>query len=118
MNKKKLNILLQGSYKNDVLDNNNVTIIANLLKRQDLKQYINALKNYESKNSVIVSFPFTPKYIDKEMFEKIFPNKQIVVKIDASLILGIKIENGDLVYEANLKNSLSQIISAIQQSYD
>lgn len=117
MIKKKLKTIVAESYKDDILDFNKAHAIADSLRsRSDLKQYINELKNYENKKNVTVTIPFN---VDKsEVFEKLFPNKKIVYKIDPSVMLGVKIVNNDNVYEFNLKNMLQNIISYITKSYD
>lgn len=117
MGRKKLKAIVVESYKDDILDFNKTHTIADSLKsRNDLKQYINELKNYENKKNVTVTMPFN---VNKaEVFEKLFPNKKIVYKIDPSMILGVKIVNNDNVYEFNLKNMLQNIISYITKTYD
>lgn len=117
MSRKKLKTIVTESYKDDILDFNKAyTIAGSLRSRNDLKQYINELKNYENKKNVTVTMPFS---INKaEVFEKLFPNKKIVYKIDPSVMLGVKIVNNDNVYEFNLKNMLQNIISYITKSYD
>lgn len=117
MSRKKLKTIVAASYNNDIMDFNKVhTIVTSLRSRNGLKQYINELKNYENKKNVTVTTPFN---VNKaKVFEKLFPNKKIVYKIDPSLMLGVKIVNNDNVYEFNLKNILQNITPYITKSYD
>lgn len=116
MNIKKIQTLAAKSYKNDILDANKAYSIANFLTRAELKQYITVLKKYENKKNVIVTTPF--KTSNREVFQKLFPNKKIFYKIDPSLMLGVKIIYNDNVYEFNLKNMLDDIIFYITKTYD
>lgn len=116
MSGKKLKTIVATSYKNDILDSIKVYAIADSLTRAELKQYINGLKNHENKKNVIVTTPF--KTSNGIVFEKLFPNKKIVYKIDPSLMLGLKIRDNDNVYEFNLKNTLDDIIFYIAETYD
>ncbi|MEK7534367.1 MAG: hypothetical protein AAB600_03440 [Patescibacteria group bacterium] len=114
MTRNKLKNLVAESYKNDILDSNKVYAIVNCFTRFELKQYIDALKNYEDKKNIIVTTPF--KAYSNIGFEKLFPNKKIVYKIDPSLMLGVKIVDNDNVYEFNLKSRLDDIISYVTGS--
>ncbi len=116
MDKKKIDKLVLWSYKNDFLDQKKVNRIATLLCKSDLKKYINGLKLTEKKRNLIVSCPTTNQ--DPQNFEKLFPNKKIILKKDPSLMLGMEIVDNDIVYEFTLKNSLDKILSYIEQSYD
>ena len=46
---------------------------------------------------------------------KLFPEKSIQFKEDKSLIGGIKIIDNDLIYEANIKNTLENLVTFINQ---
>ena len=113
MNKKKIKELVLASYK---IDEEKIKKIAPLLNRSDLKKYIGGLKTMESKKNVIVTTPFTN--VKQEMLENLFPNKRIVYKKDPSLIVGLKIQDDDIVYDFNLKNTLNNLISYIKQDYE
>lgn len=116
MNKKKIDKLVLLSYKNNFLDKNIVSKITTLISKSDLKKYINSLKLIEKKKTLIVSAPLINQ--DLRKFESLFPNKKIMFKKDPSLMLGVKIEDNDLVYEFTLKKTLDKIISYMEQSYD
>lgn len=116
MNKKQLDKLVLVSYSNNFLDQKNVSKIATLLKRSDLKQYINGLKLAEKKKSLIISSPMNDQ--DLKKFSKLFPNKKIVFIKDPTLMLGIKVVDNDKVFEFTLKNSLGKILNYIEQNYD
>lgn len=116
MNKKKIDRLVLESYSRNALDQKKVYKIASLISKSDLKKYINGLKLIEKKKNLIVSTPFNN--YDLAKFEKLFPNKKIILKKDPSLMLGVKIVDNDMVYEFTLRNSLDRIVSYIKQNYD
>ena len=116
MNKKQIKSLALASYNNDSLDNDRINSIVRKLTRSQLKQYITTLKNYENKRNVIITTPIASNYMQD--FEKIFPDRNLIYKTDASLILGAKILNNDMIYEFSLKNSLNNIMSHITDDYD
>lgn len=117
MNKKLLKQLILISYKNGDLDNQNISQIADKLGRNDLKQYIKALKNAEKLRNVYIESPFE---MSKELLAGIknsFPDKKIVGIKNESLLLGAKVIYNDDVFEMNLKNSLDGIVENIE-NYD
>lgn len=116
MDNKKINYLVRESYKNDFIDIKVIAAIQKMLKRSDFKKYLNALKKSEKEKSIIVISP--SDNIDKEKLIKIFPNKKIVYKKDASLIAGIKIIDNDVEYELNLKDTLKNIVDHVGKIYD
>lgn len=116
MNKKKFVQLALSSYKGKYLDEKKVNSISSILSRSDLKKYINALSNLENNKKLIVSVPSDSFGV--KAFEKLFPNKRIVLKIDPSLLLGVSIIDNDTEYEFSLKNSLDKILSYIEKDYD
>lgn len=108
--------LITASYSGDYLDQKKVNKIACLISRSDLKKYINGLKLLEMKRSLIISSPGGNQNLKK--FQKLFPHKNIILKKDPSLMLGLEIVDNDIVYEFTLKNSLNKIINYIEQNYD
>lgn len=114
INKKLLKQLVTASYKKNVLDKQTVTSIADRLDRTELRQYIKALKEAKRSKEVIVEVPFAQKFDQKEL-ENIFPNKELLIKEDPSLLLGIRIKNNDDIIEMNLKNSLQTMLNQITQ---
>lgn len=116
MNSKNIDKLVIYSYTNDFLDQEKVNKMATLLSKSDLKKYINGLKLREKKKSLVISSPINNQNLKK--FEKLFPNKKIIFKIDPTLMLGMKIVDNDIVYEFTLKHYLDKILSYIEQNYD
>lgn len=116
MNKKKFVQLALASYNGKFLDEKKVNRISSYLSRQDLKKYINALKNLENNKKLIVSVP--TESFDAKTFERLFPDKRIILKTDPSLLLGVKITHNDTEYEFSLKNSLDKIVAYIEKDYD
>lgn len=117
MDKRKLKILAEKSYRNGMLDQDKAKVIASLLKRADLKKYIEVLKNMENKNTVTVILPFENR-VENLKFGKIFPDKKIIYRTDPALIAGMKIINNDIIYEFDLKDTLMDIVQNIKTSYD
>ncbi len=116
MDSKKINNLIAASYKGNLLIQKNVSKIASLISKTDLKKYINGLKMMEKKKSVFISSPTNDQ--DLRKFQKLFPNKKIIFTKNPSLMLGVSVVDNDMVYEFTLKNSLDRIIDHIEQSYD
>lgn len=116
MDKKNIDKLVSASYSDNILNRKKVLKISTLLSKSDLKKYINGLKLIEKKKSLIISSPMNNQDLNK--FEKLFPNKKIILKKDPTLILGMEIVDNDIVYEFTLKNSLDKIVSYIEQNYD
>lgn len=116
MNSKKIDKLVAASYKEGYLDQKKVNKFASLIGRSDLKKYINGLKLVEKEKSLVISCPIDIQNLTK--FEKLFPNKKIILKKDPSLMLGMRIVDNDIVYEFTLRNSLDKILNYIEQNYD
>jgi F0F1-type ATP synthase delta subunit len=117
MNKKLLKQVVLISYKNGNLDNSVVSQVADKLSRQDLKQYIKALKNAEKLRNVYVESPFEMSKNLNETIKNTFPDKKIVNIKNQSLLVGTKIVYNDDVFEMSLKNSLDSIVENIE-NYD
>lgn len=115
MTKKQIKKLTTASYINNNLDSTRVNRIAKRLTRQELKLYIKLLKNYEKSKTVtlLVSSISGSNDIVKQI-KKIYADKNISVKEDKSLIAGIRIIDNDTIYDANIKNSLNEIVSFIK----
>lgn len=117
MNKKILQQLIIQSYTNGQLDPEKVNKIANLLSKKELQLYIKGLKNWEKQQKVIVDVPLVTTDI-KERFQELFPDKQIVINTDPSLILGVRIHQDDNIYEMSLKDALEKITEHVEEQYD
>lgn len=117
MDTKKIKALVSSSYSHSEMDPKLVNFIAMRLNRSDLKKYIQELKNVEDKRTVIVVLPFSSK-LKAFSFEKLFPKKKVIYKVDPSLIAGARIIDNDTVYEFNLKDNLNRMVSYITQNYD
>jgi hypothetical protein len=116
MNKTDLKKLAEISYTKDNLDEKKVDMIANNLKKTDLKIYIKNLKNIELKKTVIITVPGEGGITEiKNYFYKLYPGRKLVFNTDESLISGIRVVDYDNVYELSLKNFLEK---AIKNYYD
>ena len=117
MDKKKIQALVFKSYAGRNLNSKKTKLIASMLNRKDLKKFISQLKNEENKRTVTIML--SGKNTSNEaIFSRMFPNKQIVYKIDPSLIAGIKIIDNDRVFEFDLKNTFEELVNHIKESYD
>lgn len=117
MDKKKILTYVSKSYVKNHLDYSRVKAIASILRRSDLKKYIQGLKNAESKKNVIIVLPFKNNS-QISIFQKIFPNRNIVYRTDPSLIAGVRIIDNDQIFEFDLKDTLGNIIANIKENYD
>lgn len=120
MDKKLLKQLVDYSYVGEKLNVERVGKVTKLLKnkREDFKMYIRGIKKRERYLHVFIDLAKNNFEQFKNAFKKIFPNKKIAWNIDPSLLLGVRITEGDNVLEMSLKRSLLQIVSKIEQSYD
>lgn len=120
MDKKLLKQLVDYSFVGNELGPKRVGEISKMLKnkREHLKDYVSALKRKEKSLSVFIDVPSDNFDLYKEKLEKIFPNRKIIWNIDPSLLLGIRITEGDNVLDLSLKRSLDNIVSEIEQTYD
>jgi hypothetical protein len=117
MNRQTLKQLVVESYNDGELDAQKVNKIADLLNKSELKLYIRALKNWEREHSIILDVPMEDKALMEQMHE-VFPDKKIVINVDPSLLLGMRLQHNDDVYEMSLKNTLDKITEHIEESYD
>lgn len=117
MTKKLLNQLIEYSYRDNIVSPENVNKVVGYLNRSDFKQYIKRLKMYEKKHSVFIDLP-SDNYDLKGKFKEIFPNKKIVLGVDNTLMLGLRIIDDDMLFEMNLKSNLKRILSYIEEDYD
>jgi len=114
MPKKLLKQLIDLSFVNNKLNQKRVERIVRLLSRNELKFYLKGLKKRERELSVFIDNAMKTVGID-EMFKSIFPNRKIVVNINPSLLLGLRITDNDNVFELSLKNSLDKITSYLEE---
>lgn len=121
MTKKQIKKIANKSYTRGSLDTKKVESIARLLKRSELKEYLRAIKALEERSKVVVILPRLDdlKREDvKKTFVKLFPNKRVMFEEDQSLMVGVKIINNDEIFEFNLNNTLDNLSSYIEESYD
>lgn len=107
--------LVLASYTDNKLNNETVKKIATLLRRKELKQYINALRLHEQRSKVTIASAFPLDKKEQEDLTNFFPNKTIVVQTDPSLILGLRILNIDSIYELNIRDSLHRMSKYIEE---
>lgn len=118
MNKKHIKKLVIHSYKKERLDSKIVQRIADLLSRSELKDYLNELKRYEKKRTVIVSLTDYPTELEQKKLGALFPHKKIVYNIDPSLLTGMRVMDDDVLLDINLKNTLDELVEHVTQTND
>lgn len=116
MTKRFLHQLVLTSYINNHLNAKKVDAIAASLTRHDLKAYIRALKLLEQQNRISVALPKANLYNEvRKNLEKLFPNKQLVLEENPSLLLGMQLIDNDMVYEMSLRDRLEEIVDQINE---
>ena len=114
MTKRLIKKLATASFTNENLSFTKINRIVKFLNRSELKAYIKDVKNYRDSKTIIL---ITSKLLEKDRLikdlNKLFPDKKILLKEDKSLIAGIKIINKDIIYESNIKNTLQNLVSFI-----
>lgn len=115
MKKKLVKKLALASYVNGVLSEKNVMRIANHLTRSELKAYIKALKQEEQKKTVIVTVPNEKFFLDKKELQEIFTDKHIQIASNSDLLLGIRIQDNDTIYDGNLQSNLEDLVQYINE---
>lgn len=118
VNKRLMKQLVLASYTDGALDEANVNKIAGLLRSDELKLYIKALKYMEKKSTVRVDTPFSIDETNKESIQGVFRNKKIVYNVDPTLLLGMKLTDNDDIYDLSLQSKLTKIESFLEENYD
>lgn len=112
MTKKEIKKLVLASYTKEKLDVKKVNKIIKFFTKSDLKKYINYLKLSEkSKNIIVEVSNLSEKSKIMKEVKKMYPDKNISIKENKNIIAGIKITNNDIIYEANLKNNLENLVA-------
>ncbi len=89
------------------------------MNRKIFKKYIHAIQMIQKKRTVIIATADQKSYNShKELFTKIFSDKQIVSEEDPSLLLGLRITDDDMIYEKSLNSSLSRMVAEIKRNYE
>lgn len=117
MTKKLLHQIIKYCYKDNIISPENVNKVVGYLDRSDFKEFVKGLKMYEIKHSVFIDLPIDNNNL-KSKFKEIFPNKKIVLGLDNTLMLGLRILDYDMLFEINLKSNLKRILSYIEEDYD
>ena len=118
MKKTLLKQLVDSSYNEQgMLVQNQIFAIADHLKRKDLQSYIKALKTNEAKTTVLIETSSQKKNLFDTTTRKLFPDKKTKYVHSPDLLLGIRVTDNDMVYEANLAHSFSSLLTDIKE-YD
>ena len=114
--KKKLQNLVELSYKNGNLDQETVALIASKLSRRELKQFIRLLIQEENKKQVFVTASTELDKASREKIQHLFPDKKVVSTVDPSMISGIKVVENDVEFEINLNRRFHDIIQFLSKN--
>lgn len=120
MTKKQIKQLAEGSFKQNYLDAQKVSRIMKIIdKKKDIKEYIRYLKLFDDRRKVVISLPnlADQKNVTRS-FSKVFPKKRIIIVEDPGLVAGLKVKNGDEIFDYNLKNTLDSINDFINNEND
>ena len=118
MNRQTLKQLVMESHsESGELDAEKINKIADLLSKKELRLYIKALKNWDKQTKIMIDVPSEDTFNLDELKE-LFPNKRFMVSVDPSLMLGMRLQDNDDVFELSLKNTLDKITEHIEEQYD
>lgn len=113
MKKNVIKKLAKASYTNDKLDRNKVDKVSKNLRNNQLKVYIKDLKTLEARNTIVITIPSEESINEiRKHFMKIYPNKNLKIRLDTSLITGIKVVDFDNEYELSLMGFLEESINS------
>jgi len=121
MNNKKIELIVKRSFIRDNLNEVFVKRVSRKLKRSELKEYLKQIKTTLNKKIVKVYIPDAQEFNSPALyntFRKIYPMKKIMIEIDPKLMLGIRIENEDNVYELSLQNTFDDLLDFVKERYD
>lgn len=107
--------LVPASYTKNELDEATVNKVASLLRKRELKRYIRALRMNEQKRSVTIASAFPLDKKDEEVITDMYPNKKIITQTDPSLLLGLRIQDNDMIYQLNLCDTLNRMSEYIEE---
>lgn len=116
MGSKKIKLLVASCYDNNRLIEKKVFNVCQYLKRRDLKRLVRELKLYEAEKSIVITL--ASGIYNKDIFKSYFPDKTLIFKYDTALLVGVKIEYNDNVYNFSLKNILEKEEAFIKHYYD
>jgi F0F1-type ATP synthase delta subunit len=117
MKRQTLKQMVIESYSDGELDAKKINKIADLLTKKELRLYIKALKNWERENKIIIEVA-NKEGLDLDGFQEMFLDKKLVVTVDPSLLLGMRLYNNDDIFEMSLKNTLQKVTEHIEEQYD
>lgn len=118
MIKKQIKQLAKASFTRGNIDSKKALRVARMLKKGELREYIKYLKTQISANKVRVLIPDLEKIDEikiKKNFERIFPDKKILIEQNPELLLGIKVIDNDKIYDFNLRNSFDNMIEYFKE---
>lgn len=109
MLKRELKQLVAISFDKTELQEEVINRIGKALTRSELKDYLRMLKLEINRRKVTVTNALPLSSEQKKDVEALFSEKKVVYETDSSLLLGTRIINGDIVYNMNLKQQLTDI---------
>ncbi len=114
MHKQFIKKLAQASYKDIELDQKAVDRIVAHLSKLELKVYIKELKYIEKSNTIMFEVPRDNTALENQLRD-VFPGKKVQVTVNPALLLGMRVQDNDDVYEMSLKNTLNSMTDYITE---
>lgn len=115
MDRKALKRLAQLSIDGKNIRKEIVDYVLKELKTQELKVYLNFLKDELERNKVYVKVANPASYDLQKKLSEMFPKKELVFMEDSSVGGGILIQNNDNIIDATLKGSVKHAIRAVKE---
>lgn len=109
MDFKRAKLLAEASKTQGILDAKKITRISRRLTRNELKSYLFLLKRIRTSEIVVVETPEIPSISLLKQMGKELKRKEVSLKIDKSLIGGMRFKTQDTVLDATIKGLLDKI---------
>jgi hypothetical protein len=108
MDKRFIKELAGASYDKNGLDAAKVEKIASHLSKKELKEYVKQLRIQQKLLTIYVEVPQLDSAYEKQL-QEVFPDKKIEITVNPDLLLGMRIQNNDDIFELSLKNTLESL---------
>lgn len=113
--KKKIQVLVQLSQTDGILDPRKIGAVAETLTAAELSLYYKALARKRAEEKVIVTTAIPMPADVGERLQKLFPRHDFVFTQDSSLLAGMKVAMADFIFNATLREHLNKIGSMYAQ---
>ncbi len=117
MDKRQIKQLVQLSITGDKLDKNKIEKITALLTRNEFRQYVKGLKKFVREHTVVIEVPRDSNHLSDSIKNQ-FPGKDVIINKNPKLLLGVRIQDNDDIYEISLADTLKQMEEFLLTTYD